>query len=53
MADLSKTYGKNQFFKDDELFDKITALTYPEINDLLSATWQVRSHCPIPKSLIK
>jgi len=33
MADLSKTYGKDRSFKDDELFDKITALTYPEIGD--------------------
>jgi predicted metalloprotease with PDZ domain len=33
MADLSKTYGKNQGFRDEELFDKITALTYPEIRD--------------------
>lgn len=31
MADLSKTYGKNQGFRDEELFDKITALTFPEI----------------------
>ncbi|MGV3503904.1 MAG: peptidase M61 [Adhaeribacter sp.] len=31
MADLSKTYGKNQGFRDEELFDKIAALTYPEI----------------------
>jgi predicted metalloprotease with PDZ domain len=33
MADLSKTYGKNQGFHDEELFDKITALTYPEIRE--------------------
>ncbi len=33
MQDLSKTYGKNQSFKDEELFDKITELTYPEIRD--------------------
>jgi predicted metalloprotease with PDZ domain len=33
MAELSKTYGKNQAFRDEELFDKITALTYPEIRD--------------------
>jgi predicted metalloprotease with PDZ domain len=33
MADLSKTYGKNQGFRDEELFDKITALTYPEIRE--------------------
>lgn len=33
MRDLAKTYGKNKSFKDDELFDKITELTYPEIRD--------------------
>ncbi len=31
MADLSKTYGKNRSFKDEELFDQIVKLTYPEI----------------------
>ncbi|AKQ46046.1 peptidase M61 [Rufibacter radiotolerans] len=33
MKDLSQTYGKDKSFKDEELFDKITALTYPEIRD--------------------
>ena len=33
MRDLSKTYGKDKSFKDEELFDKITELTYPEIRD--------------------
>lgn len=33
MQDLSKTYGKDKSFKDEELFDKITELTYPEIRD--------------------
>lgn len=33
MKDLAKTYGKEKSFKDEELFDKITSLTYPEIND--------------------
>jgi len=36
MADLSKTYGKDKSFKDEELFDKITALTYPEIKDFFA-----------------
>jgi len=31
MADLAKNYGKDKPFKDDELFDVITKLTYPEI----------------------
>src|SRR5690606_34586159 len=33
MLELSKTYGKDNAFKDDELFDKITELTYPEIRE--------------------
>ncbi|MFL5762398.1 MAG: peptidase M61 [Bacteroidia bacterium] len=33
MKDLSKTYGKNVSFNDDELFDQIVKLTYPEIGD--------------------
>jgi predicted metalloprotease with PDZ domain len=36
MRDLSKTYGKNVSFKDDELFDKITALTFPEIREFFT-----------------
>jgi predicted metalloprotease with PDZ domain len=35
IADLSKKYGKSQAFKDDELFDQITTLTYPEIGEFL------------------
>lgn len=31
MRDLSARYGKNKPFKDDELFDVITAMTFPEI----------------------
>ncbi|MGZ3865638.1 MAG: M61 family metallopeptidase [Bacteroidia bacterium] len=36
MADLSKKYGKDKSFKDDELFAEITKLTYPEIGDFLN-----------------
>ncbi|MBK7936893.1 MAG: hypothetical protein IPJ82_07265 [Lewinellaceae bacterium] len=31
MRDLSKRYGKDKPFKDNELFDTIAAMTYPEI----------------------
>lgn len=31
MNDLSKIYGKEKSFKDEELFSKIVALTYPEV----------------------
>lgn len=33
MRDLSETYGKNTSFKDEELFDRIVKLTYPEIGE--------------------
>lgn len=35
MADLSKKYGKDRSFKDEELFDEIEKLTYPEIRKFL------------------
>jgi predicted metalloprotease with PDZ domain len=35
IGDLSKKYGKAQAFKDDELFEQITSLTYPEIGEFL------------------
>lgn len=33
MRDLAKFYGKNTSFKDDELFDKIVSLTFPEVRE--------------------
>ncbi|MFK7905504.1 MAG: peptidase M61 [Chitinophagales bacterium] len=33
IADLSKKYGKDKPFKDDELFGEIVAMTYPEVGD--------------------
>jgi predicted metalloprotease with PDZ domain len=35
MGDLSKRYGKNSAFKDDQLFSEIEAMTYPEIGTFL------------------
>ncbi len=35
MSDLSKEYGKTKAFKDNELFAKITSLTYPEVGEFL------------------
>ena len=46
MRDLAKTYGKNVSFKDDELFDKITALTFPEIREFF--TKYVEGPNPLP-----
>jgi predicted metalloprotease with PDZ domain len=36
MLDLSKQYGKEKAFKDDELFDIITRMTYPEIGEFFN-----------------
>ncbi|MBK9733348.1 MAG: peptidase M61 [Chitinophagaceae bacterium] len=46
MKDLSKEYGKDHPFKDDELFDKIGALTYPSITDFLKK--YVGGSSPLP-----
>ncbi len=46
MKDLSNLYGVNKSFNDDELFDKITKLTYPEVGAFL--TTYVAGNTPIP-----
>jgi predicted metalloprotease with PDZ domain len=46
MNDLSRSYGKNQAFKDEELFDKITALTYPEMREFFQK--YVEGSQPLP-----
>ncbi|MCP4457651.1 MAG: peptidase M61 [Cytophagales bacterium] len=35
MRELSKVYGKDKPFKDQDLFDKIEELTYPEVGEFL------------------
>lgn len=44
--DLSKKYGKEKPFKDDELFDVIEKLTYPEIKQFLLT--YVSGNTPLP-----
>ena len=46
MQDLSKHFGKDKAFKDDELFDVITGLTYPEIREFF--TDYVEGPKPLP-----
>ena len=46
MQDLSKEYGSNKAFKDDELFNKITELTYPAVGAFLKT--YVAGETPIP-----
>lgn len=36
LRDLSKKYGMEKSFKDEELFDEITAMTYPEIREFFT-----------------
>ncbi|WP_181306801.1 peptidase M61 [Rufibacter sp. XAAS-G3-1] len=50
MKDLSQTYGKDKSFRDEELFDKITALTFPEIRDFFRR--HVEGNEPLPYSEI-
>jgi predicted metalloprotease with PDZ domain len=46
MKDLAKTYGKEKAFKDDELFDQIAKLTYPEIRTFFAK--YVAGNEPLP-----
>ncbi len=46
MQALSKEYGNSRPFNDNELFAKITALTYPEVGEFL--TKYVAGDTPIP-----
>jgi predicted metalloprotease with PDZ domain len=46
MQKLSKEYGVSKAFNDDELFAKITELTYPEVGDFLKT--YVSGSTPIP-----
>jgi predicted metalloprotease with PDZ domain len=49
MQQLSKEYGVHKAFNDEELFAKITALTYPEVGAFLST--YVSGPTPIPYEL--
>ena len=46
MQQLSKEYGVHKAFNDEELFAKITSLTYPEVGDFLRT--YVSGSTPIP-----
>jgi len=46
MQDLSKKYGKSSSFEDDDLFDIITDMTYPEIGEFFSK--HVEGTTPLP-----
>ncbi|PWK26722.1 putative metalloprotease with PDZ domain [Arcicella aurantiaca] len=52
MRDLSKYYGKEKSFNDDELFDKITEVTkYPEIRQFFAKYVEGKEPLPIQETL--
>jgi predicted metalloprotease with PDZ domain len=53
MQDLAKTYGKGKPFKDDELFDKITELTYPEIRTFFARYVEGNERLPLQELFAK
>ena len=53
MTDLAKEYGKHKAFKDEELFDKITELTYPEVRDFFSRYVEGKEPLPMADILMK
>lgn len=46
LQDLGKLYGESRSFKDDELFDKIASISYPEIRTFFSK--YVEGNQPLP-----
>jgi len=46
MRELAKRYGKNVSFQDDQLFDVIEELTYPEVREFLDT--YVAGDAPLP-----
>lgn len=53
MQDLAKTYGKEKSFKDEELFDKITELTYPEIREFFKRYVEGSEPLPLEETFRK
>ncbi len=51
MRELSKEYGMNKAFMDEELFDKIESLTYPEIGQFLRTYVGGKEALPIVETL--
>lgn len=50
IGELSKKYGKDKPFKDDELFDEIVEMTYPEVKDFFSRYVEGPESLPLEKS---
>jgi predicted metalloprotease with PDZ domain len=53
MTDLAKEYGKHKAFKDEELFDKITDLTYPEVREFFRRYVEGKEPLPMADIFLK
>ncbi|TXK49097.1 peptidase M61 [Pontibacter qinzhouensis] len=53
MLDLAKTYGKDKPFQDEELFDKITELTFPEIREFFARYVEGPEPLPLQETFAK
>lgn len=51
MLQLSEKYGKNKAFDDEELFDEITKMTYPEIGEFFNKYVKDAEKLPIKEML--
>jgi predicted metalloprotease with PDZ domain len=51
MLDLSKKYGKEKAFKDDELFDEMARMTHPDINEFFNRYVKGIEKLPLKKML--
>jgi predicted metalloprotease with PDZ domain len=51
VLDLGKKFGKTKAFQDDQLFDEITKLTYPEIGEFLKRYVGGAESLPIKETL--
>ncbi len=51
MKDLSNIYGKDEAFKDEELFDRIEMVTYPQIEDFFQNYVDGNEPLPLKETL--
>lgn len=51
MADLAKKYGKEKSFKDEDLFNEIVKLTFPEIKEFFERYVAGSKPVPIKETL--
>lgn len=51
LMELGSTYGVDTFFKDDELFDIITEMTYPEMREFFALYFEGSAYFPLEELL--